>query len=185
MLAGLADQVGVDVHADDGARRTHDVPHQRGVVAGTRADLEDPLARCEGQLIQHDRHDGGLRRGADRLAVGVPLGHDRVVEVSVLRRQVRQEQVPRHVAQRRGDPLVADPAGLQDLGDKALPQPGQRRALGHGPSSLGRSRVRHRTAATTRAARQANPVSTALFPASSCRPCQWNSWYQGLLPVAK
>jgi hypothetical protein len=37
---------------------------------------------------------------------------------------VGQEQVPWHVAQRRRDPLVANPAGLQDLGDEAFPQPG-------------------------------------------------------------
>ena len=135
VLARPVDQVGVDVDADHGARRPDDVPHQRGVVTGARADLEHPLAGSQGQLIQHDRHDGGLGRGADRLAVGVPLGHDGVVEVGVLRRQVRQEQVPRHVVQRRGDALVADPAGLQDLGDETLPQlrqRGGRRRIAHG-----------------------------------------------------
>ena len=40
-------------------------------------------------------------------------------------------------------------------------------------------------AATARTARLASPASTKLFPASTCRPCQWNSWYQGLSPVAK
>lgn len=38
-----------------------------------------------------------------------------VAEVPLLERQVGQEQVPWHVAQRRCDPLVADPASLQDL----------------------------------------------------------------------
>ena len=55
---------------------------------------------------------------------GVAEYDDGVIEVGVLGRQVRQEQVPRHIAQRRGDALVADPAGLQDLGDEAFPQPG-------------------------------------------------------------
>jgi hypothetical protein len=125
VLARPVGQVGLDVHADHGARRPDDVLHQRGVVAGARTDLEHPLTRSEDQLVQHDRHDGGLGRGADRLAVGVTLGHDGVVEVGIRGRQVPQEQVPRHVAQRRGDALVADPAGLQDLLDEAFAQPGQ------------------------------------------------------------
>ncbi len=103
----------------------------------------------------------------------VPLGHDRVVAVGHLGRQAGQEQVPRHRAQR--------------VGHRSLPI-----RLAATTRAASRSRMLRevsvqagaspRTAATHRAASAASPASTKMLPASSCRPCQWNSWYHGSSP---
>jgi hypothetical protein len=75
---------------------------QRGVVAGARADLQHPVPGHHGELVEHGGHDGGLRRGADRPALGVALGHDGLVEIGVFRGDPGHEEVARHVTHGRG-----------------------------------------------------------------------------------
>ena len=64
------------------------------------------------------------------MTVSVPLGHDRLVAVGLFRRQLGQEQVARHGAQRGGDPLAADPVGREDPRGQPLPHA----ARAHRPS---------------------------------------------------
>ena len=61
VLAGGGDDVGIQVHRGDPARVARQAGEQRGVVPGSGADLEHPVARLHVELLEHERHDRPLR----------------------------------------------------------------------------------------------------------------------------
>ena len=122
VLPRSLDGVAVEVDAGHLAVLTDDATEQRGVEPGAGADLQHALAAGDAELVQHDRHDRRLRRRADRLAVAVAFGHDRLVQVHLVRRQVGQEQVSRDGAQCVGDEGIDGAALLPHLGKQVLPQ---------------------------------------------------------------
>src|SRR5207237_1047483 len=67
-------EAGVPLDRND-VLRAHDRRKERGMVAGARPDLEDPLSRFEGRFLEHDRDH---RRRRDRLA-----GSDRKGDVLI------------------------------------------------------------------------------------------------------
>ena len=60
MFPRVGHDVVVDVQRDHPTFAAHDVGHQRRVVAGTGADLEDPVPELKSELLEHDRHDRRL-----------------------------------------------------------------------------------------------------------------------------
>jgi molybdopterin-dependent oxidoreductase alpha subunit len=121
-------EIAIDVQADHLARWTDQTGDQRGVVARAGPDLEHSLPRLHIELVEHDRHDRGLRRRADREPVRVALGDDGLVGIDLLVRHTGKEHVPRHRPQRLGDPVGGRAPGTH-LRDKALAQ-----GLSHAPS---------------------------------------------------
>ena len=119
---GLPRDVLVEIHRDDGPFGAHQVLEQRRVVPGARADLQDPLAGADPELIEHEGHDRRLGRGTGGLALGAAPGDDGLVPVGLPRLQVRQEQVPRDHAHRLGDGRADRPAAVRHLSDHAVPQ---------------------------------------------------------------
>ena len=59
-LAGVCDEVGVDVHRHHGAGLADQMAQQRRVVAAAGPDLEHSVSWLHIELVQHSRHDRGL-----------------------------------------------------------------------------------------------------------------------------
>src|SRR5438309_3647636 len=78
---------------------------KRGMVAGARPDLEDPLSRFEGRFLEHDRNHRGRR---DRLAGSDRQGDVLTGLVPVL---WSHESLPRHREERSPDTRPSDVAG--------------------------------------------------------------------------
>jgi hypothetical protein len=62
--ASAARDVGVNVDRDDAPAPADQQGEQRRVIAGARADLKHAHALLELELLEHQRHDRRLRRGA-------------------------------------------------------------------------------------------------------------------------
>ncbi|HEX2292349.1 MAG TPA: hypothetical protein VHH55_03495, partial [Gaiellaceae bacterium] len=71
----------VDVDGDHPPALAHEPGEQGGVVPRPGSDLEDAHAPLELELLEHERHDRRLRRGAQRNPVHAGLGDDRLVPV--------------------------------------------------------------------------------------------------------
>ena len=110
VVGGGLDQVRVDVDGGHRAGAADHGRHQRGVVAGAGADLQDALARAQAELLEHDRHHRRLGGRAGGHAIG-EADRDGVVGVGLVQAERRQEQVAGHRAERPFDHGCADPAG--------------------------------------------------------------------------
>jgi hypothetical protein len=133
-----SNQAGVDVDRRDPAVLTDDLRQQRRVVTRTRADLQDSLAGREVELLQHQGHDGRLGRGADRHAVAVGLGDDRMIAVRLVEGDLGHEQMARHRSQCRLDGWIGNRAIPRQLVDHR----GAQRIGGHVMSLARTARIR-------------------------------------------
>ena len=111
-----ADAASVGMPLDGGDRAAHGGQDGR-LVAGAGPDLEDPVTGPRREQLGHPRDHVRL---ADRLA-----GLDGESLIVVGARPVRglDERLPRHLAHRSQDPLVADAAAAQLLRDHPRPGP--------------------------------------------------------------
>src|SRR5439155_8363317 len=106
----------------DVARLPDDVGHEGCIIARARADLQDAVARFQLELFQHERHDGGLRGGADRGAIET-LGGNRLVAVDQVQRRARQEQVAWDGAKRGLNERRVDAPGCLQSINQGLMEP--------------------------------------------------------------
>jgi len=89
-------------HELDREYLTRQFRQYRGLVAGSRPDLEDTLPSLETQCLRHERNDVGLR---DRLLITYG---QRVVTISRSPLVGVQKTVPFHFAEGREDTLIFD-----------------------------------------------------------------------------
>ena len=136
---GTVDELLVDVDGDHVALRTDDPRHERGVVAGAGADLENAVARAQVELREHDRHHRRLGGRARRDAVDGLHRHG-LVGIGAGERYPGQEQVPRHRPERLLDGRAAQPPAVVQPVDEPRAGPIGRT---HAPSLEGGPASRH------------------------------------------
>ncbi len=101
--------------------RAGQVGEQGRVIPGARTYLEDVVTGHDTELLQHERDDRRLGRGADGRVVEVPLGRHHVVGVRTGQRDAGHEQVPGHRAQGGLDRARAQHLPGPELGDESVP----------------------------------------------------------------
>jgi hypothetical protein len=87
------------------------------VIAGSGADLQDPVTEPDVELLQHRRDDTGRGSRAERISCGIAPGHHGVVgSVGSFGRHGGDEGMAGHRPHRGLDPVRCDdPAGEQEV----------------------------------------------------------------------
>src|ERR1700691_6035108 len=105
---------------------------QGRVVAGPGSDLEDTLARCHVEQLEHDRHEGrGTRRGHRDTTLVKMRRNGSISSVGLTDRSAGNERMPRHGKKGPLDRLGTQGAPGNQLLDQ-LREVTLRRTLVHG-----------------------------------------------------
>ena len=98
VLSCLCGDLGIEINSRDGASVTGKLRKNGGVVAGSRANLQDPVTGRDIEQLGHVDHDSDFARRANGPAFAILLRDDGVAAIDAIEAEAGQERFARDAA---------------------------------------------------------------------------------------